>query len=331
MWFEALTGFKEESPEQVREKLSVDGDKLKSNVNGREFICGRLEVPTLAELRRRVRSTDAAGGKMSIREVVADVQDLHSDPANAGAMFQVASQFNLLEMTHHEVTPEAGVGGYEYDRTQGPACAIAAGAGTIYRNYFAEVNGKIGQSADNQIDCLSDLGGALGNKGNRLWGMRNGYALATAGGLKDISLKIDSSGEQEVDKLRELLRIGIQWNTEVTIADTAHTVSQAYCSALPVGYSSHSPELWEPFARLILEASYEATFCAAILNAAETGNNTLFLTLIGGGVFENRMEWIMDAIVRSLKIYGNRDLDVAIVSYGQSSQEVQRLLGAFSG
>ena len=62
-------------------------------------------------------------------------------PENAGALFQVASQLNLLEMTGPEVTPEDGVTIYQDDRTQGPACAIAAGAATIYRNYFAPVGG----------------------------------------------------------------------------------------------------------------------------------------------------------------------------------------------
>jgi len=34
MWFEALTGFREESPEQVRKNMSVDGYLLKSHANG---------------------------------------------------------------------------------------------------------------------------------------------------------------------------------------------------------------------------------------------------------------------------------------------------------
>ncbi len=51
-------------------------------------------------------------------------------------MFQVASQFNLLEMISPNVTPDDGIGIYENDPTQGPACAIACGAGTIYRNYL---------------------------------------------------------------------------------------------------------------------------------------------------------------------------------------------------
>ena len=61
-----------------------------------------------------------------------DVRALHGAPEHANALFQVASQFNLLEMVGPEVTPEDGVTRYQGDKTQGPACAIAAGAATIY-------------------------------------------------------------------------------------------------------------------------------------------------------------------------------------------------------
>ena len=326
MWFETLTGFHEQSPEQIRNNISVDGEVMKSYVNGKEFVYGILEIPTLAELRNRVHSSEIHAEELSVREVIANVQHLHASESNAGSLFQVASQFNLLEMVSPDVTPEQGVGGYEYDLTQGPACAVAAGAGTIYRNYFANVNGQKGQSVENQIDCLIDIGEDLGNTDNRLWVMRNGYALATEKGLIEIANRLKSANESEIDELRRLLRIGIQWNTEVTIASSKHIVSQAYCSALPVAYSRHSSELWSEFAQLILEASYEATFCAGILNYLQNGNNTLYLTLIGGGAFGNKKEWITNAIHRSLNLYKHVGLDVAIVSYGHSNEYIQELI-----
>ena len=62
MRFKNLTGFSEESPDQVRANLEVND--------------------------------------------------------NAGALFPVASQFNLLEIPSRQVTPERGVDVYESDRTQ---------------------------------------------------------------------------------------------------------------------------------------------------------------------------------------------------------------------
>jgi hypothetical protein len=325
-WFETLTGFPEESPKQVRANIAVDGNALKSLVNGKVLICGELETPSLAELRERVHSSGYELGRILVRELVANVQDLHTNVSNAGSLFQVASQFNLLEMVSPNVTPEHGVGIYEQDRTQGPACAIAAGAGTIYRNYFAAVDGHTGQSAGNQIDCLADIGAALGNSQNRLWEMRNGYALASHSGLVEISTQLRASSENELDELRKLLRIGIQWNTQVTLNGCQHTVSQAYCSALPVAYSDHLSNLWGDFARLVLEASYEAAICAAILNSQSSGNNQVFLTLLGGGAFGNEADWIVGGIQRALSLYRDVDLDVAIVSYGSSKQYIQELV-----
>jgi hypothetical protein len=326
MWFETLTGFAEESPQQVRANITVEGNALKSQVNGRVLICGELEMPSLAELRERVHANGHTVGKLSVREVVANVQDLHTNESNAGSLFQVASQFNLLEMVSPGVTPEHGVEIYENDHTQGPACAVAAGAGTIYRNYFAIVNGQTGQSTRNQIDCLADIGTALGNSEGRLWEMRNGYALASYSGLVEISRQLRAANESELDGLRQLLRIGIQWNTQVTLKDSKHTVSQAYCSALPVAYSNHPSNLWQEFAQLILEASYEATICTAILNSKRNGNNKLFLTLLGGGAFGNETAWILSAMQRALNIYKHTDLDVAIVSYGSSKQFVRQFI-----
>jgi len=325
-WFETLTGFPEEFPQQVRENITVDGQTLISRGNGKVLVYGQLETPTLAELRERVHASGHKSGKMSVREVVANVQHLHTNVSNAGSLFQVASQFNLLEMVSPDVTPERGVGIYEHDHTQGPACAIAAGAGTIYRNYFATVNGQTGQSANNQIDCLADIGAALGNTRSRLWEMRNGYALASESGLVEIAHRLQASSESELDRLRQLLRIGIQWNTQVTLNDSRHTVSQAYCSALPVAYSHHPSHLWAAFARLILEAAYEATICTAILNATCHGSNRLFLTLLGGGAFGNETAWIIGGIQRALTLYNDVELDVAIVSYGSPNPCIQQLV-----
>ncbi|MDG4563354.1 MAG: hypothetical protein P9E88_18915 [Candidatus Competibacter sp.] len=329
-WFERLTGFNEATPHQVRENLRVEGDTLTSLVNGKTYVHGCLETPSLLELRNRVTALGQATGRLSLREIVADVTELHTDPVHAGSLFQVASQFNLLEMISPRITPEQGVGIYENDPTQGPACAIAAGAGTIYRNYFVRVKGHIGQSAHHQIDCLADVGKALDNASHHFWKMKNGYVLALRGGLGKLSSRLAASSEDERDRLRQLLRIGLQWNTQVTLKDCQHRVTQAYCSALPVAYFHLPAKLWEHFARLVLDASYEATLCAAILNAQHTGNRRAFLTLLGGGVFGNDPDWIWDAIERALKRYERHDLEVAIVSYGVSNHAVRQLIRPFA-
>jgi hypothetical protein len=138
----------------------------------------------------------------------------------AGATFQVASQFNLLEMVGPNVNPEDGVAGYAGDCTQGPACAIAAGAGTIDRNCLVPVGGGIGQTRHWQIDALAPLGDALAQRLGlplaSLWTMRTGDALCTADGLAAIGRHLQQAGDQALDHLRGLLAVGVHRDVAVT-------------------------------------------------------------------------------------------------------------------
>jgi hypothetical protein len=226
-WFEQLTGFRETEYAHTRARLSVEGDRLQSLVNGKNYGIGELELVSLRTLRDRAKSVGGFPGRMKVTAVTGDVQQMHRLPQYAGALFQVASQFNLLEMVSPTVTPEQGVTRYEQDRTQGPACAIAAGAATIYRNYFAPVGGAAyGQTTARQLDGLADLGEALADALNQpvtaLWKMQNGYALCTQAGLDAIAAYLDLLQPQELDILRSKLRIGIHRDVEVTDSAEAH-------------------------------------------------------------------------------------------------------------
>jgi hypothetical protein len=258
-WFERLTGFVERDYAATRGLLNVVGERLESKANRRSYSTGRLEIPTLHQLRERAGAVSALSpGRVKVTCISrSDVADLHRDRANENALFQVASQFNLLEMTCPSVTPEDGVTRYQRDHTQGPACAMAAGAATIYRNYFAEIAGQRGQTRGKQIDCLADLGDALGNEGGILWRMSNGYALCDAPGLEVVDRKLKAMDEAQRDALRGLLRIGLHWNVEVTASPTPYPhVSQAFCSALPVAYWGDMPKARaEAFAALVLEGA----------------------------------------------------------------------------
>ncbi|MGC9237708.1 MAG: hypothetical protein ACP5GF_12550 [Thiomonas sp.] len=318
-WFERLTGFAE-SEHAVREQLQVEGEFLHSRANGATYRIGRLETPSLFELRERVRHMSISNGPLQVKTVKGDARALHRDLAYQGALFQVASQFNLLEMTGPSVCPEDGITRYAFDATQGPACAIAAGAATIYRNYFVPLEDQVGQSARSQVDTLADLGSALSQvlevPVSALWTMRNGYALCTADGLRRIGAHLASLDASGRDALRARLRIGLHWNVEVTdeTRPPRPVVSQAFCSALPVAYSSVPPKLWEPFARLVLEAAYEATLLAAALHPSLGGRPIVALTRLGGGAFGNDSRWIDDAIDHAFNSVGDLAIEAHLVT-----------------
>jgi hypothetical protein len=333
-WFERLTGFREEGYELTRSRLVVDGDELVSTANGARYAVGELSLPTLAELRDRVEIPKRQ--RSTVRCVTGEARAMHADPELEGALFQVASQFNLLEMTGPNVTPEDGVTRYSHDHTQGPACAIAAGAATIYRNYFAPVDGQNGQTRERQLDALAPLGAALSTKLGRpvsdLWTMSNGYALCTADGLDEITRLLAASSDSERDELRVQLAIGLHRDVQVTdVLDERRLVSQALCSALPVAYSGGHPRAWEAFARLVLEATYEATLLAAAEQSAAGGSNIVLLTRVGGGVFGNDDVWIDDAIVRALAIVEYAGLDIRLVSRGHVHESFRAIAERFDG
>lgn len=334
-WFARITGFPEGSYTETQARLRVVNGLLTPEGDGPGHAVGELELISLDALRARTCRV-AVPGSLSLDIIEGDVRRMHIEPENAGAVFQVASQFNLLEMVGPNVTPEDGVTGYVHDRTQGPACAIAAGAGTIWRNYLVPVGDQIGQTADRQLDGLADLGATLardmGVKEGSLWRMRNGYALPERGTLARIEAHLAGLDEAGRDRLRGLLAVGLHRDVGVTEPGAAPDtrVTQVYCSALPVAYSGIPAAEWAGFATLVLEAAYEATVLSAVLNAARGRSRRLLLTRIGGGAFGNDEAWISAAVLRALRLVAGQGLEVLMVSYGPASPAIRAVAATWN-
>ena len=324
-WFRDLFGFDESSTwgDNVNH-FQMDGDTLVCRTAPqfpRQFV-GRFECPSVAELRSKLAAAPgaaapSAGLSFAHLAAPAGVGPLHYEPSNAGAVFQAASQFNCLEMTGPNVSPTAGVGIYINDRTQGPACALACPAATVYRNYLVQHEGNTGQHPV-QIDNLKEVGVVVGNNGGRYWVMQNGYAMPVGrGSLAELAARLRTEPNL-VEQAEAALRVGVHWETSVA-PPLEHRVCQVYASALPCAYARGPPESdWEPFARLVLRAAYEATLAVGAVRSLEAGGARVkcYLTALGGGVFGNRYEWIRDAISHALDLYQGWPLDVVLVHYG---------------
>ena len=331
-FFERLTGFPERGYVQTRDRLEIVDKTLRSKVNGATYGVGEFELVALSTLRDRVAKLGGPAGRPRVGILQGNVRAMHRVPEYEGALFQVASQTNCLEMVGPDVTPEDGVARYERDHTQGPACAMAAGAATIYRNFLVPVGDQQGQTAECQLDGLADLGAAmssaLGRPVDALWRTRNGYALASRAGLDVITAYIEALDERARHELAGKLRVGIHRDVEVTDAPSrpGPIVSQAFCSALPVAYSGVPDTYWQAFAQFVLDAAYEATMLEAVLNAQRGASNIVLLTMLGGGAFGNSDEWIHAAVRRAVRKVQAFDLDVRLVSYRAPSAEVQSLV-----
>jgi hypothetical protein len=336
-----LFGFSETSYDEARLWLQMIPGKssdctctIKSRANGKSFNAGAFSTPSLAELRSKGQQVlkTMRPGSLKVSNEVGDVAEKHTKAENRFATFQVASQFNCLEFVGPQVVPEQGVTQYVFDKTQGPACSIACGPATVFRNYFAQVrSGEVeGQTRYRQIDNLADVNHIVGNEPKgKLYDTRGGYTLADGSKLRKLDAVLTQLTEQgKLDDVRAALRIGVHIDAQVTscnwgkqrVEDPMQVVTQVFGSACSVAYNHNSDSRsWRNFASIILEASYEATLWAALLNAhnhgCRHGSRRVFLTCLGGGVFGNSMSWITQAMRRAFEQFKDCDLDIRVVTY----------------
>ena len=90
-------------------------------------------------------------------------------------------------------------------------------------------------------------------------------------------------------------------------------------SACQVAYNYHTQNsLWEPLARLVLEASYEAVLWVSLQSSifykGRDGSKKVYLTLLGKDVIGNPEQWVVESLKESLMQFCACDLEVHIVS-----------------
>ena len=335
-WFNDLFGFDEpmDNWEITVKNFEMRNDMLicKKKVNT-QFYVGSFECLSVSELNQRILSELDKGGPSSLGTLSFNhdakptgIYPLHFDTNNNGAVFQAASQFNCLEMASREVTPEAGIAIYVDDKTQGPACALACPAGTVYRNYFVKHNDgttdihgtSTGQNIK-QLDNMKQVGGFLNNSKHQYWTMSNGYLIAeNKASMAELNSRLNTFSPA----IQDLVCVGVHWNTSVA-HPSKNRVCQVYASAIPCKYSANPPpympttDEWYQFANMALNAAYEATLAVAtILSLKEKKRIKCYLTTIGGGAFGNEDSWISSAIKQALDKFINYPIDVVLIHHG---------------
>ena len=143
-WFRELFGFEEGSSySKNKAHFKMDGEVLVTATapTAKRMHVGPWSTPSLGELREQCAIGPSELGGLTFTHLAdpVGVVSLITNPDNAGAVFQAASQFNALEMTGPGVSPKQGIAIYATDPTQGPKCALCCPAGTVFRNYL--VNG----------------------------------------------------------------------------------------------------------------------------------------------------------------------------------------------
>lgn len=339
--FESNRIFKYSDPPYSFEEVVIKGSNPPIVFNPGEFT-----TPTVKELRDKALSLvnkswyDLIGTTIVRHEKHSDVFEVHSQRDFNGALFQAASQLNCLEFICPSITPENGITRYQSDATQGPACSIAAPVATLYRNYLTPVKyldtilSQKGQNRKYQINNLDLLDLTLQNNNEKYWKVENGYSNSNCDKLIELNESVNIFSHR--DLLIDLIKVGFHRDVEVcfekryNLISPAHNrqkVSQVFASALALGYSKCKiPELWAGLASLVLDAQYEATLWASVINAALTGNNKVVLTFLGGGVFGNNPEWIYRAINRAIAKVDGIKLDIILSHHGNINPYIRQVI-----
>jgi len=320
--------------------VSVDEDKdgfltLNSCVNEQSFKIGKFRTMAVKEFHVHPPKKGASfnlviGNGLETREFhKIDVGALQANPANRGATFQVASNFNCLEFVDKKGSAAQGITKYIWDYTQGPAASISAAPGTLYRNYFVEHTPEPGRTKykgqlEAQINLLDRI---------PLIPVKNGYVAFETDEdwmkLKTANFDFQDFGDIKVGN-QTLVQVtsGLKRNGMIEMCtDKNQVINQVFTAAMNmggvVGIWAKDP-LPEKVARFILGGAYRGTILSAIHNSRTlpdsfVGKNKCFLTMIGGGVFGNDFEWILDAIMNLYELIIDSGLEIYMVIFAPQS------------
>lgn len=246
-----------------------------------------------------------------------DVGDAIKNASN-GDTFQVASQFNALEMINQNKTPMDGINIYVDDHTQGPRAAMAVLPGTFVRNYLYPIE------FGTQFNALRDLGLSHLN-GYLVWGNTPEKVL-TVVKRNIMNIRIPAMIYAQV--------IGITENNGNLVGHrTGHRIHQVFSSAVPVDsyMNSGKIETQMNIAKIIIDVQYRALIALSCLLHYYQGSTEsrirINLTLIGTGAFRVPRDVVIDILNQVLDSYSKYPIDLIVHGFSDAEYKSLQVLG----
>lgn len=303
-WFYDL--FKvEENEKHIKTDFSVSNHSLYSKNSGDAFEIGELLFYSLDYIRREsrkvlnnVKETFKDKG-FKVRLLKRDIYKIHSSKENENALIQVSGNFSCLQY-NTKITD------YIDDYKQCNQSFIATAPATLYRRYF---HGKI--NLLEEMEKNSKIG-------KNFWEFKNGLIEMKGDKLVELNNILDNNEEL----IRNLVRIGYHHNMEVVYSSefnimnegnykyNIHKINHSLCSPLDLRINKDKINLIK-LSRLILEAQYEATLWAGVINAYRNNCNKVILVILG---FQehNNIKVIQDSLLRAINIFKTRNIPLDI-------------------
>ena len=262
-----------------------------------------------------------------------DVAALQADPINQGALFQVASNLDCLEADGGK---RFLVTDYIRYNTQGEIAVLSAAPGIIDRMYLQP-----------DVRLLKDFN----------W---NGSVPLSAGYFPkypSLDTQFKNMSQNDIFNAAATVNVGVQHDVMVTsgfrinsfnslkaeMPRSLQKITQVLTAALDPynNYNQVKTDGFKNFARVLLHAAYKGTFDVA----RKLGIKKVYLTLVGGGVFQNDYRWISEAITSAcndlachpeaegmevvLIVYSKPNVDPA--QWGTFSKDIQQLCKSHNG
>lgn len=264
-WFKQILGFDEtdfnytldEIPQSIRDKM------------------GNFNTYSIKELKNKIKHLKKSLRKVNIiikyRNSFDNIDSFDTSAlqfnSEEGTLFQVASNFNCIEIPRLDYNPFNGhfLTMQMIDCTQGPSASGGAAFGSILR--------------------------LIKHKEERINLLKETPLIQHNGKLKY------SENKNFKDFDYDLIRIGIHSNVESNFKrsddfeykNNGVKINQIFTSTCIC--NSNEPN---DLSKLLLEKAYEGTYIAGII----TNTPRIVLTLIGGGVFNNSMKLISETIMK---------------------------------
>ncbi|MEC7987787.1 MAG: hypothetical protein VX278_21645 [Myxococcota bacterium] len=310
-WFEEITGLPEQ--EWKRQKatsvLNPSGDGktlyIQNIRSGIRHAAGAFEVLSIFDLKEKLYERASIQSNVPIFEIRIreDEESLHcvdvahlQSCARPHSLFQVASNFNAAEAAHRHRYPDAKdfVTFYACDSTQGPVASASAGVAAITRIHAPFYNRHTapetwGQTEKRQVELLGD----------RI--LRSHFPVQNG---KLIFRGDEPRRFNEHDPhFFQAVRIGLHrdvraifgrrnMNMTMLRVPSPPTIDQVFVAALNRQAPHPHPKHLVPKTIFLLRAAYHGTYMTALYRKTKD----LYLTLVGGGSFQNPRSLIADAI-----------------------------------
>ncbi|KAH0790870.1 hypothetical protein GPJ56_005291 [Histomonas meleagridis] len=337
-WFERLFGIRED-PLHAYDSFECTEEKdtaiLHSKANNKTFKAGNFQVRNVSSFNHLLSNPRNGGklflikgnGSMSKHFELIDVLENQGLPENDGATYLAASNFNCLEFVGAGQSAQDGVTNYVYDQTQGPYCSLGSGPAIVYRNYFVKhPTGEIGQFT-REVELLSKTPITVVHGYPKIYETKS---------LEKIDFDWTNPDNYPVGVHRNCQltmsrnRDGFYFIDEKEDRIVHHIFAAAFNFAGTVVYNK--------FTQMVSKNMLAAEYRGAILGAWENslmfpnrkGSNKLYLTLLGGGVFNNPHEIIYGAIKENIDLIIMSGLDVYVVCFSpRDFSEVNGVLGEY--